>query len=84
MGTAHNLTWSATDAVGVATIKLEYSLNGGTSWTLIVALLPNLPSSYSWVVPNSITTTALIRGTARDAAGNLTADVGNGSSRSAT
>ena len=77
IGTARVLTWKATDNVGVSTIKLEYSIDGGSTLSLIAALLPNSPSSYKWVLPNLVTTTALVRGTAKDAAGNTTVDVSN-------
>ncbi|MCW5553711.1 MAG: hypothetical protein KIS67_16325 [Verrucomicrobiae bacterium] len=63
-----NLTWSGSDNVGITRIDLEYSLDGGQSWLVLASGLSNL-GSYTWSVPNTPTTTLLIRATAGDAAG---------------
>ncbi|BCR06700.1 hypothetical protein DESUT3_37690 [Desulfuromonas versatilis] len=63
---------------GTYTYALEYSVNNGTSWSPIVSGLTG--SSYSWTVPNVITSTALVRVSAFES-GNPTPvlqDVSNG------
>ncbi|HVP39267.1 MAG TPA: Ig-like domain-containing protein, partial [Candidatus Saccharimonadales bacterium] len=72
-GSSHNITWTATDNVGVTAVDLAYSLNGGSSWTNIATGLAN-SGTYSWSVPQSPTTQALVRATAHDGDGNATAD----------
>ena len=58
IGANYNVTW--TDNTGLATIKIELSTNGGSTWTTVAANAPN-NGSYSWAVPNSPSTTCLIR-----------------------
>lgn len=41
-------------------IKLEYSTNGGTSWNLIAASIPN-QNYYHWLVPNTPSTNCKVR-----------------------
>ena len=72
--TTRPVTWSATDlGGGVATLDLDYSTDGGSNWTPIVAGVTNT-GSYSWPVPNAPTTNALVRVTARDIHGNSSTD----------
>lgn len=77
-GSAHNITWSATDAGGFGAnpIKIEYSLNNGGSWTTITAAAPNT-GTFAWTLPQAVSTSALVRVTATDAAGNVGTDVSN-------
>jgi len=58
IGSNYNITW--TDNTGLATIKIELSTNGGSTWTTVEAGAPN-NGSYSWTVPNNPSTTCLIR-----------------------
>jgi len=59
-GGSKNITWSASS--NVATVKLEYSTNNGSSWATIVSNLPSAPASYVWSpVPNTPTATANVR-----------------------
>ncbi len=44
-------------------VKLEYSLDGGATWTDLVRRLPAYVGSYSWTVPNVPTGQGLIRAT---------------------
>ena len=54
-----NITWVRTGAVD--SVKLEYSTNNGTSWSLITPGISALPSSYVWTVANTPTTQARVR-----------------------
>ena len=56
-GSNFSITWTSS---GVANVTIEYSINGGTNYTTIATNVPS-PGSYSWAVPNSPTTRALIR-----------------------
>ena len=69
-GSPLQITWTATDATGVTGIVIDYSTDRGSSWNSIATAGPD-GSSYSWTVPDSITSeTLILRVTARDAAGN--------------
>lgn len=57
-GSARNVTWTSS---GVANVKLEYSLNGGSTWSVITASTAASAGSYAWTVPNSATTNARVR-----------------------
>ncbi len=70
VGAITNITWSATDAMGVTGIDILLSTDGGGSFpTTIVSNGPN-GGTYAWTVPNSPTSTARIKVVARDAANN--------------
>ena len=45
----------------VATVKLEYSTNNGSSWNLISSSETASNQSYNWTVPNAVTNNALIK-----------------------
>jgi len=72
-GSSHALAWSATDNVGVTSLDLAWSADGGANWNPIAAAAPNT-GSYNWTVPGSGTTAGRVRVVAHDAAGNLGAD----------
>jgi beta-lactamase superfamily II metal-dependent hydrolase len=76
-GSAHAITWTATDAVGVTSVDLAYSTDGGSTYPNVIAAGMANTGSYSWTVPNTPTGSARVRVTARDAAGNTAADGSN-------
>jgi trimeric autotransporter adhesin len=57
-GSLHQITWLSLPAVG--DVKLEYSTNGGGSWTTIAASTPN-DGSYDWAVPAVPSSNVLVR-----------------------
>ncbi|MFH1843602.1 MAG: cohesin domain-containing protein [bacterium] len=70
VGATQNITYSASDPDGgpsPLTISLDYSTNGGTGWTTIATGQSN-SGSYSWTVPDAVTTAARVRVTASDGA----------------
>jgi hypothetical protein len=69
-----NITWNATDDVGVTAIDLEYSTNGGGTWSTIITGIANT-GSYAWTIPDTPTTLARVRVTAHDADLNSSSDV---------
>ncbi|MFQ5629394.1 MAG: two-component regulator propeller domain-containing protein [bacterium] len=50
--------WSANN---VSTVKIEYSLDGGTSWTTLVDKLTEPSGQFSWAMPSNLTANALVR-----------------------
>jgi len=69
-GSTHTVTWTATDNVGVTTVDVEYSIDGGGTYPYWIAIgIPNSGST-SWTVPNTASPTARVRVKAHDAAGN--------------
>ncbi len=63
-----NEIWEATSVetiewspLVVENVKIEYSTDNGSTWITIVDNLPSFPSSYSWNVPTTLTTSALIK-----------------------
>lgn len=55
-----NITWVATSG-GSNVFNLDYSTDGGSSWTSIVNNWSIFTNSYAWVLPNTPSTTALVR-----------------------
>ncbi len=74
---SHNILWTAgnitdaTSGVKANSVKLEFSSDGGTSWSNIATGLAN-SGTYAWTIPNTInSTTCLVRISAEDNAGNI-------------
>jgi len=77
-GAMANLTWSASDPyLGVTGVDLELSRDNGATWTTLATGIANT-GSLPWTVTGPATGTALLRVTARDAAGNQGVDVSDG------
>jgi hypothetical protein len=57
-GIGHSVTWqtSSTIAPAVATTKIYYTTNGGTTWKLITTLSGPTPGTYTWYIPKETTT----------------------------
>jgi hypothetical protein len=77
-GTTRVIAWTATDNVGVTAVDLYISTDGGNNFTTIATGLANT-GSYAWAVPNTPSSTAVVRVVAYDAAGNTGADVSDAS-----
>lgn len=63
VGTLDTITWDAT--AGIVDVKIDYSVNGGTNWTTLIASTPN-NGKYPWNVPNRPSSNALVRVTDTD------------------
>jgi hypothetical protein len=59
-GQQETIRWSASGGEP-NTFTLEYSTDGGGTWTTIVNAIPDTARSYTWTVPSVVTTQALIR-----------------------
>jgi beta-lactamase superfamily II metal-dependent hydrolase len=57
-GSSRAITWTSSN---VSNVKLEYSTNNGTSWTVIASSVAASTGSYTWTVPNVATTQARVR-----------------------
>lgn len=68
-GSVVPISWTASDDKGVNSVMLQYSIDGGTTFSTIAT---NLAASgtYQWTVPNISTTSAQIVAYAFDAGGN--------------
>jgi beta-lactamase superfamily II metal-dependent hydrolase len=71
-GGTYNITWSSS---GISNVKLEYTPDNGTTWSVIASSVAASTGSYAWTVPNSSTTAARVR--ASDAHGTAS-DISNG------
>jgi len=74
VGSLHAITWLATDNVGVTSVDLAYSTDGGANYPNVIANAIANSGSYNWTVPNAPGTTTRVRVTARDAATNTASD----------
>ena len=77
-GSSHDITWSATDSVGVTSYSIEYSTNSGTNWLTLVSRTNGNPGFYSWNLPQINSGNCLVKVTAWDGANNFGNDVSNG------
>lgn len=70
-GSQVTIRWSSSDNIAVTSHDLFFSTNGGATFSPIATGLSGSQHSFSWTVPNNLTTSrAQIRVIARDAAGN--------------
>jgi len=58
IGTDRDITWSISNS---DRIRLEYSIDEGMTWRIIVADVPGTPSTYSWDIPETATDQALVK-----------------------
>ena len=58
-GSAQSIAWTSA-GVTISAVKIELSTNGGSTWSTLAASAPNT-GVYSWTVPNSLSTTCLVR-----------------------
>ncbi len=58
-GTVHPLRW--TNTPGIEVVSMDYSLDNGTTWNVIVSSYPSASGQYNWYVPNGISGDMIIR-----------------------
>ncbi len=56
--TGHNITWTSTGTI--ASVNIDYSIDGGTSWVAIAAGTEN-DGVYAWTLPDVASSTCLVR-----------------------
>ena len=57
-GKVQNITWNSTNIAGV---KIEYSSDNGTSWSIVAPVVSASAGTYAWTVPNVATAQGLIK-----------------------
>ncbi len=72
-GTTQNIVYSASPSI--TSISLQFSTNGGSTWTPIIESTPNT-GSYAWLVPDVSSSNCLVR--ISDAADGMPFDVSDG------
>lgn len=68
-GDTVQVSWSARDSGGIASVRVEYSLDGGSSWILLQTSISET-GTCSWKVPDTCPGKVTFRVTAVDNAGN--------------
>lgn len=63
-----SIIWTATDDVGVSSVDISYSTNGGSNWNPIVTGVPNTTGSYLWM-PNFAAPSVMIKVVAYNTSG---------------
>ncbi|UCB53353.1 MAG: S8 family serine peptidase, partial [Candidatus Zixiibacteriota bacterium] len=74
VGQTYAITWNATDNVGVSSVSIYYSYDGGSNYNLIDNISGN-PGTYDWTVPNTPSTQCLVQVFAYDDAANEGSDI---------
>lgn len=72
-GSVHDVTWTSND---VTSVKVEYTLDGGSSWTTLSSSVPAANGRIAWTVPSTATTSAKVRVTSTTSA--TVTDASNG------
>ena len=57
-GTSPNITWTSG---GISNVTIQYTTNGGSSWTTLTASVAAVGGTYSWSVPGSFTTSTNVQ-----------------------
>ncbi|MCK6613550.1 MAG: T9SS type A sorting domain-containing protein [Ignavibacteriaceae bacterium] len=68
-----NIVWSSSN---VTNVKIEYSTNNGTSWSVVAASVPAATGQYAWNIPNTPSTQCKVR--ISDASNGAVVDESNG------
>ncbi|MCP5107583.1 MAG: hypothetical protein GY950_29615 [bacterium] len=58
VGSSQAITWTSTGTVG--NVKIQYSINNGSSWTTISSATTN-DGTYSWTVPNAVSSSCKLK-----------------------
>ncbi|HVP58722.1 MAG TPA: metallophosphoesterase [bacterium] len=77
-GSAHVIAWTASDDIGVTSVSIVLSLDGGLTFSDTLATEAGDESTYTWTVNADPTTAARIKVIARDGADHTGEDTGNG------
>jgi len=75
-GDSQTIGWTASDDVGVTSVNLYLSSNGGVDWAVVALDEPD-DSTYTWKVPAINSVQCLVKAVAFDAAGNSAEDTSN-------
>ncbi len=70
----YNITWEASDDIGVTSYRLEYSTDEGFTWIDIQDWMEGNPGMFTWTVPETISPRCLVRVSCRDLVENIASD----------
>ncbi len=76
-GETHNITWTATDDVGVTSIDIYLSTNSGATYPYTIATGLANSGTYPWSIPSLMATHARVKVIANDGDGNAAEDASN-------
>jgi len=74
IGESKTITWTGSDAEGIASYEVAYSTTGGAPYTVIASGLPGTQTSLPWTVPAPPSGTVKVQVSAVDVHGNGAAD----------
>jgi len=77
LGTSYDITWTATDNIGVTSISVVLSRDGGATFPETLATGEANDGVYAWLVTAPVTATARVKVLAYDAASNVGEDMSN-------
>jgi 3',5'-cyclic AMP phosphodiesterase CpdA len=77
VGTNHEVTWTASDDVGVASLAIVLSVDRGNSFTDTLSTGEINDGAFDWFIESPATDKARIKIVARDDAGNVSEDMGD-------
>ena len=75
IGTSHNITWAATDNIGVTSVSIVVSRDGGATYVDTLAIGEANDGVYPWLVDGDAAMNARVKVIAFDAASNSGEDV---------
>ncbi len=78
IGGTYDITWNATDDVGVVSVSIVFSDDGGLTYPDTLATGEANDGTYAWYITQDATTTARIKVVAYDAEGNHGEDTSDG------
>jgi hypothetical protein len=67
--TSYTIEWISQDNVGIDSLDIHLSLDGGTTYPTHIAHIVGNDSTYEWTVPDTTSETCMIRVTGYDVAG---------------
>jgi len=71
----HDILWDSDDNVGIDSLNITLSLDGGATYPMVVAHINGNDSSFSWTIPETTSTECLIKVEGYDEALNIASDV---------
>ena len=75
VGSQDTIRWIATDNVGVTSVSIYYSTNGGSTFPYTIATGESNDSTYVWTVPSTLSDSCKVKVVAYDAALNDGGDI---------
>lgn len=76
-GSTHKIKWETYSLTKtVSSVVLQYTFNGGTTWTNITTITGTNPGEFDWIIPNISSVNCKVRVILRDSTGTvITSDV---------